>query len=99
MDLSEIKHIATLGRLKLSDQEARHYAEKLAQVLSYVSRIESIQTDKILPMSHPIPITLTVQNLRPDQAISPTKPQQLQSILEIAPETQDGFFLVPAVLE
>lgn len=100
IDTKQIQHLAHLARLALSDEEALIYSEKLNQVLNYVSRIEAVPTDRVQPMSHPIPIELHVQTLRLDavNTVETTMPDPTEFVLSQAPQAQEHLFLVPAVL-
>ena len=93
MDTLELRKIARLSKLKLSDEEVAHYAEKLTEVLNYVSQINAVQTDDIEPMRQAVPINLV---LREDKI---TEKNQKDLFLSGAPDAQENLFTVPPVME
>ena len=89
----EIKHIATLARLKLTDVEVTQAARDLAGILDHFAAIQAIDTDGVPESDNVTGITNVT---RPDKAA----PEVLSShaeLLERVPETQDDQIKVKAV--
>ena len=93
LTVDEVRHIATLARLALNEQEEARIAEQLSDVLDYADRLQAIDTSEISPTATVLPLQAP---LRPDQA-RPSPP--LQAILSNAPDQQGGQFRVPRVLD
>lgn len=93
IDAATVQRIAKLARLRVSPDEAAHYAAQLAEILTYVEKVQAIPTDDIEPLTHPIPIH---DVLRDDQP-RPSLPRD--AALANAPASCDGFFCVPKVLD
>jgi aspartyl-tRNA(Asn)/glutamyl-tRNA(Gln) amidotransferase subunit C len=93
IDETQVRHIAQLSRLKLSDEEARLFAGQLAQILEYIKQLEALDTSGVEPMAHPLPVTNV---LRDDQ---PHLPVASETALRNAPQREGPFFKVPAVLD
>lgn len=89
----QVQHIATLARLKLADEEFDDVVAKLSSILDFVDQLQAVATDDVVPMAHPLNMA---QRLRPDAI---TESDERQRIQENAPEVQDGYYLVPRVLE
>ncbi len=89
----QITHIARLARLKTDSEHAVFYASQLSRIMDLVEQMNQINTDDIEPMSHPQDMAL---RLRADEI---TAPDQRAAYQAIAPATQDGFYLVPKVIE
>lgn len=89
----QIRQVAQLARLELNPEQVEPYARQLSNILEMVDRLSSVDTANVSPMAHPLDM---VQRLRPD-AISET--DRRDDYQAIAPETQDGLYLVPKVLE
>ncbi len=89
----QIRQVAQLARLQLNPEQVEPYARQLSNILEMVDRLSSVDTAKVSPMAHPLDM---VQRLRPD-AISET--DRREAYMAIAPETQDGLYLVPKVIE
>jgi aspartyl-tRNA(Asn)/glutamyl-tRNA(Gln) amidotransferase subunit C len=93
LTLEEVKHIAELARLQLTEEEMARYAEQLSDILDYAARLQSIDTSTISPTDR---VISTGNVLRKDEA-RPGLCQQ--TLLDNAPETEKGQFKVPPILE
>lgn len=89
----EVRKIAHLARLEVSDNEVASYAGELSQILELVDRMNAVDTAGITPMAHPQHAT---QRLRPDRV---TEPDQRERFQALAPATERGHYLVPRVVE
>lgn len=90
---SDVKHVAHLARLQILDEEIPVHADNLSKILDLVAQMSSADTDNVEPMAHPRPQS---QPLRPDQV---TEADVRDEMLQNAPASQDGLFLVPQVIE
>jgi len=93
IDEAEVRRIAKLARLKLSDDEVRVFAQQLAKILDYVKQIESLETDGVEPLAHALPVTDVLREDEPHESLS-----QRQALAN-APETQRDYFRVPTVID
>ena len=93
LDKSEVEKIAHLARLQLSEAEADEVATRITDILVLIDQMQSVDTDNIEPLAHPLD---AVQRLRKDVITATVDRDQLQSL---APETADGLYLVPKVIE
>jgi aspartyl-tRNA(Asn)/glutamyl-tRNA(Gln) amidotransferase subunit C len=93
IDEAEVRHVAKLARLKLSDDEVRLFTRQLVKILDYVRQIESLDTAGVEPLAHALPVTNV---LRPDE---PRTGLTRDQALANAPETENGCFRVPSVLD
>lgn len=89
----EVRRIAHLARLAVSDDEVASYAGELSRILELVDRMNAVDTTGITPMAHP---QHAVQRLRPDEV---TETDQRERFQAIAPATERGLYLVPRVVE
>jgi len=89
----EVAHIADLAKLALSDEEVARYQEQLSAILEHFERLQELDTEEIPPTATVAPLQSV---MREDEARPPTERDR---ILKNAPETEDGCFRVPAVLE
>ena len=89
----EVRHIAELARLTLSETEAETYRKDLNAVLNYVDLLGEVDTHGIRPMSH----VLDIKNVwREDR---PAGEKQSGRILANAPDREEDYFKVPKILE
>ena len=89
---SQIRDVAKLSRLHLSDQEVAAYADRLSAVLEYVSKLNELDLEQVEPMAH---ATDATNVLREDD---PADPLPIDAVLENAPDHSSPFFKVPKVL-
>ncbi len=89
----QVRQVAQLARLQLSPEQVEPYARQLSNILEMVDRLSSAQTADVPPMAHPLDMT---QRLRVDAISEPDRRDDYQAI---APQVQDGLYLVPKVLE
>ncbi|MBK5939680.1 Asp-tRNA(Asn)/Glu-tRNA(Gln) amidotransferase subunit GatC [Halochromatium roseum] len=93
LDTSDVAKIAHLARLAISDVERDHFSTELSSILNLVEQMSAIDTTGVEPMAHPLHMA---QRLRPDQVTERENRDQFQ---QIAPQTEDGLYLVPKVIE
>lgn len=89
----DVRHVAKLARLTISDDDVGQYARDLNAILDYVAALEALPTDDVAPTSH----VLEIRNVwRPDE---PRDSSYAKTILNNAPQKKEGFFQVPKILE
>lgn len=89
----DIDKIASLARLRPDQQERRKLLHDIEQIVDYIENISSIDTSGITPMRHP---PWQFIGLREDIANAEGNPDLFQ---QSAPESQEGYYLVPRVVE
>lgn len=93
LNRTDVEKIAHLARLAVSDAEADGYTKDLSGILELVEQMNSVDTDGVTPMAHPLHMA---QRLRPDEVREADQRELFQSI---APATEAGLYLVPKVIE
>ena len=93
LDADDVKAIARLARLKIDDADVSLYATNLSSILDLVEQMNTVDTEGVVPMSHPLDV---VQRLREDVV---TEHDQRDEFQAVAPATEDGLYLVPKVIE
>ncbi len=93
LDKDQVQQIATLARLKLSDDEYAESVKKLSKIVDFVDQLSQADTSDVVPMAHPLDVA---QRLRPDAV---TETNERDHYQENAPSVTDGLFLVPKVIE
>jgi len=89
----QVQHIATLARLQLEDSEFDDVVDKLSKIVDFVDQLRAAPTDGVIPMAHPLNMS---QRLRPDAV---TETNQRDYHQQNAPSTEEGYYLVPKVIE
>ena len=93
LDKDQVQQIATLARLKLSDDEYAESVEKLSRIVDFVDQLSQADTSGVVPMAHPLNVA---QRLRPDVVTESNERDRYQ---ENAASVADGLYLVPKVIE
>ncbi len=93
LDLDEVRHVARLARLRLSDQELQLYRGQLSSVLDHIAKIRELDVEGVEPMAHPSDLT----NRLDDDVVDEAMPRDV--LLALAPEVEDSFLSVPKVLD
>ncbi len=88
----EIKKVAYLARIKLTEEEEEYFEKQLQSILSFVEQLKEVDTEGIEPFLPPFEET----PLRNDDPVRDFDPSLL---LKQAPEREDNFFVVPRVVE
>jgi aspartyl/glutamyl-tRNA(Asn/Gln) amidotransferase C subunit len=88
----EVRHVAKLARLKLTDQAVEQYRAQLSTILDYVAKLNELDVTGVEPMAHP-----TDLNNRLDDDV-PVGAMPLEDLLKNAPANEDRFLAVPKVL-
>jgi aspartyl-tRNA(Asn)/glutamyl-tRNA(Gln) amidotransferase subunit C len=89
----DVEHVARLARLGLDDEEMDRLASELDHILDAMQALRQLDTSAISPTAQ----VIAVRNVMRDDRSRP--PWPVDEILENAPATKDGQFLVPPVLE
>ena len=89
----DIAHVARLARLELSVADLDLYRSQLGVILEHAARVQAIDTEGIEASAHPLDMTNT---FRPDE-IRPSLDRD--EVLAEAPESRDGYFVVPPALD
>ncbi|MPS47642.1 Asp-tRNA(Asn)/Glu-tRNA(Gln) amidotransferase subunit GatC [Methylobacillus sp.] len=93
LNTHDVKRIAHLARIAVSEEEAEATLVKLSGILGLIEEMQAIDTSGIVPMSHSQDVT---QRLREDVVTESNQRDLLQSI---APAVENGLYLVPKVIE
>ena len=93
VDVATVRKIARLARVAVADDEVAHIKGELDAMLAFVQQLSEVDVTGVEPMTSVIPMAM---KKRPDVV---TDGGIAEDILKNAPATQDGFFLVPKVVE
>jgi aspartyl-tRNA(Asn)/glutamyl-tRNA(Gln) amidotransferase subunit C len=88
----QVRHVAKLSRLKLTDEQIHFFAESLSHVLDHIDKLSEVDVEGVEPMAHP---TDMVNRLRDDE---PRAGIAVDLALANAPQADPPFFKVPKVL-
>jgi len=88
----EVEHVADLARLELSAEEVDQFTGQLDAILSYIDKLNELDTSNVEPTSH----VIQVGNVIREDEVNASIPTD--ETLANAPEPAKGFFEVPKIL-
>ncbi|MEK7078252.1 MAG: Asp-tRNA(Asn)/Glu-tRNA(Gln) amidotransferase subunit GatC [Patescibacteria group bacterium] len=92
----EVKHIAELARIKLTESQIEKYQKELSGILDFVSALANVDTTAVAPIRQ---ITGLESVFRKDEDLGLLDQNQGQILIKQAPEHRDGFVVVPEVIK
>ncbi len=88
----QVRHVAMLARLALSEAELSRLTPQLASIVRYIAKLGELDVSGVEPMAHAVPVT----NVLREDIVEPSLP--LDKVLQNAPDTDGPFFKVPKVI-
>ena len=89
----QIKYLSLLSRMDIQESEISDVEEKLTKIIDFVDQLQSIDTDEIEPMAHPLNQS---QRLRVDKIVEENNRDKIQKNTK---STERGMYIVPKVIE
>ena len=89
----DVEYIAELARLKLNEEEIEKYTVQLNEILTYVEKLNEIDTTNVEPLSHPV----EGSNVFREDVVKPSIDREIA--FRNAPDRSELFFKVPKVLD
>jgi aspartyl-tRNA(Asn)/glutamyl-tRNA(Gln) amidotransferase subunit C len=93
VDAATVRRIAHLARIAVADGEVEHLRAEINAILDFVEQLKEVNVEGVEPMTSVTPMKL---RLRKDKVSDGGDPDK---VLANAPQSEDGFFLVPKVVE
>ena len=93
LNADDVRKVARLARLKLSEAEVETFTRQLAEVLTYVDLLNEVDTSGIEPMAHAIELANVFRSDEPRDSLP------RQQALANAPKSDGRYFLVPPIIE
>lgn len=89
----EIEHLAGLARIELDVEQREALREDLGEILELAESIQDLDTDGVPPTYHVHPLENVFGEDEPRPSLDP------DAVLDRAPDSSDGYFVVPRVIE
>lgn len=89
----DIAHVARLARLYLSGDDLEMYRAQLGVILDHAARVQTLEGEPEVETSH----GLGLDNVYREDVVTPSLARD--EVLAAAPETRDGYFVVPPAME
>ena len=94
IDNRTVANVAILSRLELDEKESALYSGQLASILSYIGKLNEIDTENVLPTSHVLP---NLKNVFRKDILKDSL--GVDDVLSNAPQKNGDFFKVPQIIE
>lgn len=88
-----VEEMARLARISIASKDIPSYSEQLSKILNFMNEIQSIDTDAIEPLAHPI------EEINPIRADVVTEADTRQNAHKYASHMLDDFYTVPQVID
>ncbi|MBF0422962.1 MAG: Asp-tRNA(Asn)/Glu-tRNA(Gln) amidotransferase subunit GatC [Magnetococcales bacterium] len=88
-----VKHVANLARLKVDESGLPALVRQLSDILGLVEQLNELDTGNVVPMSH------ALDQPMPERADEVTNSNRREAMLANAPDTSQGYFRVPKIIE
>ncbi len=89
-----VEYVAELSKLTVPEEEKERFRKEFEAIVSYMNRLDDLDTEGVEPLSHTFPLTNV---FREDREVPSSLSKQ--ELLRNAPETKDGCFRVPKTVE
>lgn len=93
LTLEDIRRIAHLARIRIDADEAVRYQSQLNEIFHLIEQMQAVDTAGVEPMAHARDV---YQRLREDVVTETNRREAFQAV---APQVEDGLYLVPKVIE
>ncbi len=93
VDLATVKRVARLSRIALADEDAERMRDELNGILGFVAQLDEVDVAGVEPMTSVVEMKM---KMRADIV---TDGNKAADIVANAPLSEDGFFMVPKVVE
>ena len=93
IDEAQVRRVALLSRLELSDKEVAQFSSQLSDIVEYIEKLNELNTDNVQPLAHCLPVHNVLREDIPHPSL--TNDQALAN----APQREDEYFKVPKILD
>lgn len=93
IDKAQVKKVAKLARLELTEAELEKFTTQLSAILDYVAKMNELDTENVEPLAHCLPVS----NVFRQDVVKPSL--GTEKALANAPERDNEFFKVPKILD
>lgn len=93
IDIAQVRKVAKLSRLELTDAKVEEFTGQLSAILEYVEKMNELDTENVEPLAHCLPISNVLREDSAKESLGADK------ALANAPQRDGNFFKVPKILD
>ena len=93
IDQTQVRKVAKLSRLDLTEDEIEEFTGQLSAILEYVEKMNELDTAGVEPLAHCLPVSNVLRDDSAKESLGTEK------VLANAPQRDDQFFKVPKILD
>lgn len=95
LTIEEVKHVAKLAKLELTDSEIKKFDDQLSSIVDFVGELSKVDTDGIEPTSQ----TTGLENVFRVDELKPSEIHNAHEATSGTDNTKNNYFVVPAVID
>jgi aspartyl-tRNA(Asn)/glutamyl-tRNA(Gln) amidotransferase subunit C len=93
IDQIQVRKVAKLSRLELTEAEVEEFTGQLSAILGYVEKMNELDTSEVEPLAHCLPVSNVLREDSPKESLG------TERVLANAPQRDEEFFKVPKILD
>ena len=93
IDQAQVRKVAKLSRLDLTDSEVEEFTGQLSAILEYVEKMNELDTENVEPLAHCLPVSNVFREDSVKESLG------TENTLANAPQRDGKFFKVPKILD
>jgi aspartyl-tRNA(Asn)/glutamyl-tRNA(Gln) amidotransferase subunit C len=93
ISVDQVKHVANLARLAVTDDEAELFTKQLDAIITYAEQLDELDTTNVKPTSHVVDMKYVMREDKPAKGLP------IEDVVKNAPDHKDGYIRVPTILE
>ncbi|MBN1805389.1 MAG: Asp-tRNA(Asn)/Glu-tRNA(Gln) amidotransferase subunit GatC [Sedimentisphaerales bacterium] len=93
IDQDQVRKVAKLSRLELTEAEVEEFTGQLSAILGYVEKMNELDTTGVEPLAHCLPVSNVLREDLAEESLGTEK------VLANAPQRDEEFFKVPKILD
>lgn len=95
LTVEEVKHVAKLAKLNLTDKQIKNFSQQLSQVISYMSKIQKLETNSVIETSQ----VTRLENVFREDLVEKERMLRQKEVLANSKRNYKGYFVTEAVFE
>ncbi|MCD6429532.1 Asp-tRNA(Asn)/Glu-tRNA(Gln) amidotransferase subunit GatC [bacterium] len=91
----EVKHVANLARIKLSEEELQKMQGELVKILDYIEKLKELDVESLEPTTHSVLLKNVFREDKPEEKSK----EEGKKLIQLAPQKEDRFIKIKSVFK